>query len=157
MVSWFVSLFLWENIDQKQLGEKRVYSYRFLSFRRKSGQKLETGTEGEATEDIVYWLAFHGSCWATFLIQLRSTCLGLVPPTVGWTLHHQLAIKKMLHRPVWNSSVEMLSYQVTLVCVKLTKLPSTVAVGEGETWGKCVMKCVRRPWWNSTNCFPCKY
>lgn len=37
---------------------------------------------------------------AQALIQPRNTCLGMVPPTVGWTLLHQLTMKKIPHRHV---------------------------------------------------------
>lgn len=36
-------------------------------------------------------LMTHSAC---FLIQPRTTCLGMAPPTVGWALPHQPLIKK---------------------------------------------------------------
>ena len=35
------------------------------------------------------------TCSATFFIQLRSTCLGMVLLTMGWDLLHKFAIKEM--------------------------------------------------------------
>lgn len=37
-------------------------------------------------------------CSACFVIQLRTTCLGVALPTVGWALPFQSLIKKMPHR-----------------------------------------------------------
>lgn len=43
---------------------------------------------------------------ASFLIQPRTTCLGLVLPAVGWALPHQLASKiishRHVHKPLWS-------------------------------------------------------
>lgn len=41
---------------------------------------------------------FTGSCSLSFLTQSRSTCLGMVLPTVDQALLSQLPIKKMPHR-----------------------------------------------------------
>jgi hypothetical protein len=38
-------------------------------------------------------IVLTGSCSAISL-QLRLTCLGLIPPIVGWALPYQLEIKK---------------------------------------------------------------
>lgn len=54
-----------------------------------------------------------------YLIQLKTACLGLVLPTVGWAYLYQLAIKiiphRYAHRPIPH--LRFLS-QVTLGCVK---------------------------------------
>lgn len=39
-----------------------------------------------------------------FLVQTRTTCLGMVPPTVGWAPLYQLAIKTMPRRTQANLS-----------------------------------------------------
>ena len=47
-----------------------------------------------------------GSSSVSFLIHPRSTCLGMVPPIVGWDLSHQSSIKidshRHSHRPIWS-------------------------------------------------------
>lgn len=50
---------------------------------------------------------FIGSCLLSFLLHLQNTCLGMVPPTVDWTLLYQLTIKsptakQYLCRPIWS-------------------------------------------------------
>jgi hypothetical protein len=44
-------------------------------------RNLEAGTEAEATEEHCLL-----ACSACFLIQHRTTYLGVTPPTVGWVL-----------------------------------------------------------------------
>jgi hypothetical protein len=39
---------------------------------------------------------FFIACLVCFLIEPRTTSLGVAPPTVGWTLPHQSLIKKVL-------------------------------------------------------------
>lgn len=56
---------------------------------------------------------------AYFLTAPRTTCLGLVLPTIiNQAMTHGIA-----DRPVWwdNFSIKILSSQMTVVCVKLTK------------------------------------
>ena len=85
----------------KQLQWYRVYlAYSYVHITvyhwRKSGQKLtqsrslETGADVEAMEG--YCLL---ACSACFLIEPRTTSLGMAPPTMGWALPHQSLIKKM--------------------------------------------------------------
>lgn len=58
-------------------------------------------------------------CWPAQLAFLHS-CLGMALPTVGWTILHQLAIKKMPYRnarkPIWSTPV--VETQITLEWVK---------------------------------------
>jgi hypothetical protein len=41
---------------------------------------------------------FLMACSACFLIEPRTTCPGMAPPTMGWALPHQSLIKKMPYR-----------------------------------------------------------
>ena len=64
----------------------------------------------------------HSAC---FLIELTTTCPGLVTPTVGWTLPYQSLINKMPTGLFIAWSYEVLSFEassspMTLACVKLT-------------------------------------
>lgn len=56
------------------------------------GRDPEAGTEAEATENAVDWLALHGSL---SLIEASTTCPGVKASTVGWALPHQSLIKKI--------------------------------------------------------------
>lgn len=74
-----------------------------------------------------HWLGTHG-CLAHFLIQPRTTSLGMVPTTVGLALPNQSLIKKMYQglaqKPIWWEpfSIEVPSSKMTLICIKLTQL-----------------------------------
>lgn len=70
---------------------------------------------------------FSVVCSACFLTLLRTPSPGVVLLTVGWALSHPLLIKKMLHSPVWWRHFLNWgsSSQMTLGCVKLTKITST--------------------------------
>ena len=48
----------------------------------------------------------------TSLMQLRTTWLGMVPPTLGWALLHQLAIKKMPLQTYLMEEVPLLSFLI---------------------------------------------
>lgn len=83
------------------------------------------------------WLLTH------FLTQPRTTCWGVLPPAMRWTLPHQWLTKKMSHRharrPVcWSiSSDQVPSSQVTLVS-SWQKLASTAFLNYVNTfkvWG----------------------
>lgn len=62
---------------------------------------------------------------ASLLIQPKTTCLGIVPPTVGLGCSHQSLTKKMfhrlVHRPIWWRHFLKwgFSSQMTPICVKL--------------------------------------
>lgn len=65
-------------------------------------------------------------CPVTFLTQPRSTSLGMAPPTVGWALLCQLAIKKMpqrlVHRPIsWKKFLSWGSFPGALTTLKYTE------------------------------------
>lgn len=45
--------------------------------------------------DAAQWLDLHGLASLLCLIPPRTTYQGTEPPTEGWALVHQLAIKKM--------------------------------------------------------------
>jgi hypothetical protein len=47
----------------------------------KQGRNLEAGTEAEAMEGPAYWLVSM-ACSACFLIEPRTTGLGVAPPTI---------------------------------------------------------------------------
>jgi hypothetical protein len=71
----------------------RVMGYQ----KRNSRQKLKQGPQRiRGAGMAAYWLA-PMACSASFYIQPRPTCLGTVPPTVGWALPCQSLIKEMLH------------------------------------------------------------
>lgn len=75
-------------------GEGLFHSWVIVHQWDKPRHELE---ETESTEEC-HSLAFF--LWLTHLplIQLRTTYLGLAPPTVGWSFLHQLAINEMPHR-----------------------------------------------------------
>jgi hypothetical protein len=52
---------------------------------------------GEERVYLAYLSLLSMACSDCFLIKPRSSCSGMVPPTVGWALPHQLHIKKMPH------------------------------------------------------------
>lgn len=80
-----------QHCDQKQLEEGRVSFYLQVNL---FWRKARAGAEAETTiEECRLGLAL-GWWPIIFLIQLRATCLGMVPPTVGATLLHELTIKK---------------------------------------------------------------
>lgn len=87
-----------------------VFVYRLLCIIRET----KVGTETENTEGCL-WL----SC-SSWLIQFDfyttlTTCLGVAPPTAGWTLSQQSLIKKMPRRNAHRrSSIEVSSCQVSL-------------------------------------------
>lgn len=90
----------------------------------KSGQELEAGAEPEAMEEHCL---LPMACSAFFLIQPRTTCLGMSPLIVGWAFPHKSVIEKALQTwPTGQSnkdtfSVGVPSFQVTLARVKLQK------------------------------------
>lgn len=69
---------------------------------------------------------FTSSCSDNFLIQLKTTFLGVVPPVVGWDLLHQSTVKIILrrHGPLANLILTIpqlrLCSQMNLGLVKLT-------------------------------------
>lgn len=112
--------------DQKQpeggKGLFGLYFYIGAHHWGKAGKELRQ-EPGAGTREEGCLLA----CSTNFLIQTRPRpiCLKMVPPIVSWALLHQLAVKKMPHRHFLpdegSSSVEVPSFKVYLVCVKLTK------------------------------------
>ena len=51
----------------------------------KSGKKLKQREERNAVSWLAFWLASPSSYSASFLIQSRTTCIGVTPLTVGLT------------------------------------------------------------------------
>lgn len=94
---------------------------------RAQGWILDTGTETQATEECCL-LASFPFLLSAFLTQPRSICLGMLLPTLGLTILHQLAIKKMSQRyvpnPIWyrgSFSIEAFFSQMSLVVSKVYK------------------------------------
>lgn len=92
---------------------------------RKAGaqrQKPGTNTMGEHCLMPSFLSITQLGC---FLIQLRISYLRVVPPTVGWALLNQLAIKKMpyryVHRPnnLIKEILKLTIPQIILNCDKL--------------------------------------
>lgn len=117
-------------LAKSNLGEKDIFhptSYSHLSMEVMAGAQAVTKTEikhrGIASPGVFRYFSY----------TVRPTCLGMVVPTVGWALLHQIAIKKMPHRfPVLqydrgDSSTEVPFSWTTLVYVKWTKLTSRVS------------------------------
>jgi hypothetical protein len=58
-----------------------------------------------------------------FLMQRRLTCLGIVLPTVGWALLHQLAIKKIpTDMPTGQSDGGISSAEIPRCVKSITKM-----------------------------------
>ena len=86
-----ISVAVTEHLDEKHVGEKRVcLANRLLSIIKESHcGNLEAGPEADFGGTLPTDRGSNSmACSAVFLIQCRSTCLGLVPPTVGWAPHH---------------------------------------------------------------------
>lgn len=72
----------------------------------KSGKqiKLDSGSPSHGRMLLTGWLT--ALCSANFLIEPRTTCLGMVVPTVGWALLYLSSIKTISHghghRPIWS-------------------------------------------------------
>lgn len=91
-------------------GEERVYW--FLGYSQ-SLQEAKAGTQGRIWRQELKmrlgWVLLTGlfsmDCLVAFLIQPKTTCPEIVPPTVGWAHPHQSLIKKMLqwyvYQPIW--------------------------------------------------------
>lgn len=88
--SSFLSVAVTNTITNSDFGEKTGYS---LSLRA-----VRAGTWRQKLCRMVFADLLIGLCLAIFLTQPRSTCLGMVPPTVAWVLLHQLTVRKMPHR-----------------------------------------------------------
>lgn len=104
-----------ETLTKNNLGKERMFGLQVsVHHQGKLGQELEAGT-GTGLVLISF---------CSLLMQCRLTCLGIVPPTVDWSLFHQLVIKKMpprhAHRPItWR---QFLSWGVLNWQRKLTWL-----------------------------------
>lgn len=55
------------------------------------------GTEAETNKEWCLAACFLGSCSASFLIQLRTTCIGVVLTTTSWVLLYPSATRKILN------------------------------------------------------------
>ena len=122
--------------DQKQLGDESIYFMKRLSGHTLSLRKVRARNRTEIWRQGLnqkpWWnMAYNGllpmTCSDCFLIQPRTTCLGLVPPTVGCAISYQPSVKKMLHKlaykPILNRgicSVQSPSSQRTTACVQRT-------------------------------------
>lgn len=75
----------------KQLGEERVS----LPYRQRcstGGGQGRKGSRGHG--EMVLTGLFYTACSFHFLIQHRTTCPGVVPQTVGWSLPYQSLIRR---------------------------------------------------------------
>lgn len=88
-----LSIAMIKHHDQKCLGEERLFSSYCLQFiiQENQGRNLETGPEAESMEE--HWLL---TC-SPRLLQPRTTCLCMAPPTVN-TPHPclQATLRKLL-------------------------------------------------------------
>lgn len=82
------------------------------------GRSLEAEIGSREHEEILLTGLLLLDSSVRFIIQPRTTCPGLAPRIVRWALPYQSLIKKMPHRLV---STVILSAQMTLACVRLTK------------------------------------
>lgn len=64
----------------------------------KLGQELKAGAQGTGRGGLLLIDLLLMAFSACFLLELRTTCPGVEPPTVSWALPYQLLIEKMLHR-----------------------------------------------------------
>lgn len=91
-----------------------------LSHYHLSSKDFKTGSQ-EETWSISDWLAptAYSSC---FLKEIKSTILGMVLPLTFWDFRYQFLVKKMPYSLTYGDIfiIEVLSFQTTLACVKLT-------------------------------------
>lgn len=97
-----VSITVVKHNDQKQCGEEMVFclpTLRSYSITEGiQGKNLEVETEAEAMEKCFLLACSSWFAQLCFLKPFRTLCPGMVPPAIGWTLPHQLLIKKMHHK-----------------------------------------------------------
>jgi hypothetical protein len=67
----------------------------------KQGRDPEAAADTEAKEGAAYCL-LPMACSTCFLIEPRTTCPGMSPPTMGWALLHQSLIKKMFYKLAYS-------------------------------------------------------
>lgn len=82
--------------NKRNSGKERVYFRLLFSVHHKTTRTWNR-KETWYWRKLFFWL-FPDSHSATFLMQLRCTCLGVAPPTVNCTLLYQLRMKKMPYR-----------------------------------------------------------
>ena len=90
-----------------------VHHQRKLWQNFKQERILEAGADAEAMEGCCLPACFTGLAHTyCFLLELGITCLGMVPPTMGWAVLHWSLIKKMTyswiswgHFLTWGSSL----------------------------------------------------
>lgn len=86
------------------------------------GRDLGAGADGKAERKLCLLLS-HRARSACFLVQLRITCPGVAPSTVGWATPTSITNQENVHKlPTGQSdedvlSVEVPSFQTTLGCV----------------------------------------
>jgi hypothetical protein len=69
----------------------------------RNSNKAETWRQGQMQrpwKNPAYWLVPHSS--ACFLIELRTICLRVAPPTMSWAFTHQSIIKKLPYRLAYS-------------------------------------------------------
>ena len=107
----FLSL-RWNTITKKQLEETKGFIWLMRSYHNSSTTEVRIGTQEGQEPGSRTWFKGHRGvllngflpivCSACFLIEFRTTILGMAPPTIGCGLLHQLLIKKMPYRPAYN-------------------------------------------------------
>lgn len=90
-----------KNMTQSILSKESVYfsshfqvkAYHFGDPRQETKQGLEAETKEEHVAGLL-----PGPCSASFLIYSKTTCLGIVLPTVSWAIPHWSSVKTVCHR-----------------------------------------------------------
>lgn len=102
-------------LKQKQLEKERVYS---IAEGSQSGCSRKTVPprklfEADIMKERCSCGFLPGSHSTAFFLQPRSTCLGIIPPSIDWSRLHQLAAKKIpTDTPVGLSDEDISSVEV---------------------------------------------
>jgi hypothetical protein len=103
-----VAIAMMEHHDQKYKLERKGLIQLTLPYHCSLSKEVRTGTQaGTWRQELMQrpWrVLLTGlllmTCSTCFLIEPRTTCLGVAPPTVGWALHHLSLVKKMPYSPI---------------------------------------------------------
>lgn len=119
----FSHLWLWmSTTTHKKLGDEKVYSNKSSAQR-----ELRAGTEAEAMEECCFLACSQAYTWLLFWYSSGLyICIRMVPPTVGWAIIHQWAIKKISTDVSTGNMVEAV-LQLKFLLFKYMKLaPNTI-------------------------------